>query len=159
MKFALRSLLLLVLVMTAAPVVRAQREKLPEADLEFVEKNWPDARKTSTGIRYVIQQEGTGEPARPGDFVYVIYAARLLDGRGDRPVDRVFRELPGLLQPGDLLVFNDTRVLKARLHGEKATGGSVEALVERVLPTPPGVPGELLAHVRASKSRRSAVVM
>ncbi|WP_374430258.1 tRNA preQ1(34) S-adenosylmethionine ribosyltransferase-isomerase QueA [Ideonella dechloratans] len=79
-------------------------------------------------------------------------AARLLDGRGDRPVDRVFRELPGLLQPGDLLVFNDTRVLKARLHGEKATGGSVEALVERVLPTPPGGSGELLAHVRASKS-------
>lgn len=79
-------------------------------------------------------------------------AARLLDGRGDRPVDRVFRELPALLNPGDLLVFNDTRVIKARLHGEKATGGSVEALVERVLPTATDEPGELLAHVRASKS-------
>lgn len=81
-------------------------------------------------------------------------ASRLLDGRADRPVDRVFRELPQLLSPGDLLVFNDTRVIKARLHGEKPTGGSVEALVERVLPTPPGQPGEVMAHLRASKSPR-----
>jgi S-adenosylmethionine:tRNA ribosyltransferase-isomerase len=61
-------------------------------------------------------------------------ASRLLDGRGPTPVDRAFRDLPSLLQPGDLLVFNDTRVIKARLHGEKPTGGAVEALVERVLP-------------------------
>lgn len=79
-------------------------------------------------------------------------ASRLLDGRGDRPVDRVFRDLPSLLQPGDLLVFNDTRVLKARLHGEKATGGSVEALIERILPGAAPGAGEVLAHVRASKS-------
>ena len=74
-------------------------------------------------------------------------ASRLLDGRGAAPVDRVFRELPGLLQRGDLLVFNDTKVIKARLFGHKASGGSVEALVERVLPG-----HEVLAHVRASKS-------
>ncbi|GAA0743643.1 tRNA preQ1(34) S-adenosylmethionine ribosyltransferase-isomerase QueA [Ideonella azotifigens] len=81
-------------------------------------------------------------------------ASRLLDGRGDTPVDRIFRELPALLSPGDLLVFNNTRVLKARLHGEKATGGSVEALVERVLPYDHAAagPGEVLAHLRASKS-------
>jgi len=82
-------------------------------------------------------------------------ASRLLDGRGERPVDRVFRELPGLLSPGDLLVFNDTRVLKARLHGEKPTGGSVEALVERVLPRRGDEPGEVLAHLRASKSPKA----
>ena len=76
-------------------------------------------------------------------------ASRLLDGRGHAPVDRVFRDLPALLQPGDLLVFNDTRVIKARLHGEKPTGGSVEALVERILPQ-----HEVLAHLRASKSPR-----
>ena len=77
-------------------------------------------------------------------------ASRLLDGSGPLPADRVFRELPSLLQPGDLLVCNDTRVLKARLLGEKAsTGGAVEALVERVLPG-----HEVLAHVRASKSPR-----
>ncbi|MGH8076459.1 MAG: S-adenosylmethionine:tRNA ribosyltransferase-isomerase, partial [Lysobacter sp.] len=48
-------------------------------------------------------------------------------------VDRVFRELPDLLEPGDLLVFNDTRVIPARLFGQKATGGRVEILIERLL--------------------------
>ena len=76
-------------------------------------------------------------------------AARLLDGRGALPVDRVFRDLPTLLDAGDLLVFNDTRVIKARLLGEKASGGVVEALIERVLPN-----NEVLAHLRASKAPR-----
>ncbi len=76
--------------------------------------------------------------------------SRLLDARNDTPVDRVFRELPALLQPGDLLVFNDTRVIKARLFGVKASGGAVEALVERVLPGGQDV----WAHLRASKSPR-----
>ncbi len=76
--------------------------------------------------------------------------SRLLDGRGAVPVDRALRELPMLLQPGDRLVFNDTRVIKARLHGEKPTGGAVEALVERVLPG-----HEVLAHLRASKSPKA----
>lgn len=74
-------------------------------------------------------------------------ASRLLDGRSETPVDRVFRELPALLAPGDLLVFNDTRVIKARLFGRKASGGAVEALVERMLPD-----HEVLAHLRASKT-------
>ena len=47
--------------------------------------------------------------------------------------DRIFRELPELLAPGDLLVFNDTRVIPARLFGQKATGGRVEILIERLL--------------------------
>jgi len=76
--------------------------------------------------------------------------ARLLDGSGALPVDRRIRDLPALLAPGDLLVFNDTRVIKARLLGEKPTGGAVEALVERVLPG-----HEVLAHLRASKSPRA----
>jgi S-adenosylmethionine:tRNA ribosyltransferase-isomerase len=76
-------------------------------------------------------------------------ASRLLDGRGETPVDRVFRELPALLNPGDLLVFNDTKVIKARLLGRKASGGAVEALVERVL-----ADWEVLAHLRASKTPR-----
>ncbi len=76
-------------------------------------------------------------------------ASRLLDGRGALPADRVFRDLPQLLEPGDLLVFNDTRVIKARLLGEKPTGGAVEALVERVLPG-----HEVWAHLRASKAPR-----
>jgi S-adenosylmethionine:tRNA ribosyltransferase-isomerase len=81
-------------------------------------------------------------------------ASRLLDGTGALPVDRSFRSLPGLLQPGDLLVFNDTRVIKARLLGEKPTGGAVEALIERVLPG-----HEVWAHLRASKSPRPGTVV
>ena len=77
-------------------------------------------------------------------------ASRLLDGRGATPVDRVFRDLPTLLQPGDLMIFNDTRVIKARLFGEKPTGGAVEALVERILPG-----HEVWAHLRASKSPKA----
>ena len=73
--------------------------------------------------------------------------SRLLDGTDTTPIDRVFRALPALLHAGDLLVFNDTRVIKARLLGAKASGGSVEVLIERVLPN-----FEVLAHLRASKS-------
>jgi S-adenosylmethionine:tRNA ribosyltransferase-isomerase len=76
-------------------------------------------------------------------------ASRLLDGTKALPADRTFRDLPALLAPGDLLVLNDTRVLKARLRGEKPTGGAVEALVERVLPG-----HEVVAQLRASKSPR-----
>ena len=72
--------------------------------------------------------------------------SRLLE-LGDGITDRVFSDFPGLLRPGDLLVFNDTRVIKARLAASKETGGRAEILVERVQ-------GErtVLAHVRASKS-------
>ncbi len=85
-------------------------------------------------------------------------ASRLLDGRGAEPVDRTFRDLPGLLRTGDLLVFNDTRVIKARLHGRKASGGAVEALIERVLPSHDGR-HEAWAHLRASKSPRAGQVV
>jgi len=73
-------------------------------------------------------------------------ASRLLDGTASTPVDRIFRELPGLLRAGDLLVFNDTKVVKARLFGEKASGGKVELLVERVLSG-----NQVAAHMRVSK--------
>ena len=73
--------------------------------------------------------------------------SRLLDGRDGLVVDRTFRALPALLREGDLLVVNDTQVVKARLFGIKGSGGAVEALVERI------GPGHLVqAHVRASKS-------
>lgn len=62
-------------------------------------------------------------------------------------VDGGIRDLPRLLQPGDLLVFNDTRVIPARLHGSKASGGRVEILIERLLPG-----DEARAQVGASKS-------
>ena len=56
----------------------------------------------------------------------------LLDVARQRREDRLFRELPDFLRAGDLLVFNDTRVLPARLHGRKESGGAVEILIERV---------------------------
>ncbi len=75
--------------------------------------------------------------------------SRLLcvDGADGTLTDRTFRDLPDLLQPGDLLVFNDTRVMPARLFGAKATGGRVEILIERV-----SAPARALAMVRASKT-------
>jgi len=71
-----------------------------------------------------------------------------LDGRTGMWVDRQFRELPAQIRGGDVLVFNNTRVIKARLHGLKATGGKVEVLVERVL----AGGRRALVHLRASKS-------
>ncbi len=85
--------------------------------------------------------------------------SRLLDGSTRLPADRVFRELPTLLQPGDLLVFNDTKVIKARLLGEKPTGGAVEALVERILPGVNEGQFEVWAHLRASKSPKPGSVV
>lgn len=61
--------------------------------------------------------------------------------------DLQMRDFPSLLNPGDLLVFNDTRVIPARLFGEKDSGGKVEILVERLL-----TGEQLLAQMRASKS-------
>lgn len=78
-------------------------------------------------------------------------ASRLLVVDADKQTlaDRQFAELPALLNPGDLLVFNDTRVIRARLYGTKETGGRVEILIERVLSGTTA-----LAQLRASKSLR-----
>jgi S-adenosylmethionine:tRNA ribosyltransferase-isomerase len=107
-------------------------------------------------------------------------ASRLLDASGGAPVDRIFRDLPTLLNPGDLLVFNDTEVVKARLFGRKASpltlhpqrlhqgtstglgrpgagqapGGKLELLIERVLLPQEALDGsanEVVGHLRVSK--------
>jgi S-adenosylmethionine:tRNA ribosyltransferase-isomerase len=78
-------------------------------------------------------------PARRGD-------SRLMQV-GTPNVHRTFSELPGLLRPGDLLVVNNTRVIKARLYGVKDTGGNVEILLERVIDEVTA-----LCQVKASKS-------
>ena len=82
-------------------------------------------------------------------------ASRLLivtPNSGEAPVlaDAVFTDLADLVQPGDLFVFNDTRVIHARLHGVKDSGGQIEVLIERAIG-----PHEALAQVRASKSPKS----
>ncbi|MFU2488234.1 tRNA preQ1(34) S-adenosylmethionine ribosyltransferase-isomerase QueA [Thauera sp. WH-1] len=82
-------------------------------------------------------------------------ASRLLvvtPSAGAAPVlaDACFTELPDLIGAGDLLVFNDTRVIHARLHGIKDSGGQIEVLIERAIG-----PHEALAQIRASKSPRT----
>ena len=116
-------------------------------------------------------------------------ASRLLDASGGAPVDRVFRDLPALLNPGDLLVFNDTQVVKARLFGRKAdpltphpqrppqgtltglgrpgagqaaSGGKLELLIERVLLPNEALDGsanEVVGHLRVSKKPQPGGLM
>ena len=74
-------------------------------------------------------------------------ASRLLHVEPDRLRNLKFSDLPDLVQPGDLLVFNDTKVIKARLFGRKESGGQVEIMIERISDTRRAV-----AQIRASKS-------
>ena len=74
------SLLLSFAAVLAAPTLHAQREKIPPDDLAFVEKTWPEAKKTVTGIRYIILREGQGAMPKPGDKVNVLYVGKLIDG-------------------------------------------------------------------------------
>ena len=110
------------------------------------------------------------EPVRPftlSDFDFVLppelvaqhptpvrSGSRLLDGMSELLQDRIFHDLPGLLLPGDLLVLNDTKVIKARLFGEKPTGGKVELLIERVLSG-----NQVAAHMRVSKKPEVGVTL
>jgi S-adenosylmethionine:tRNA ribosyltransferase-isomerase len=81
-------------------------------------------------------------------------ASRLLtlDGRSGVCRDCLVRDLPGLLMPGDLLVFNDTRVVAARLVGSKPSGGRVEILLERALEA-----NQALVQLKGSKALREAL--
>lgn len=68
--------------------------------------------------------------------------------------DRQFGDLLDLLNPGDLLVFNDTKVIPARLYGHKSTGGRVEVLIERITTATDAV-----AHVKASKAPKTGTLL
>ncbi|MDO3386291.1 tRNA preQ1(34) S-adenosylmethionine ribosyltransferase-isomerase QueA [Gilvimarinus sp. SDUM040013] len=72
-----------------------------------------------------------------------------LNGNDGELKDETFADLLRLVKPGDLMIFNDTRVIPARLFGKKETGGQVEILVERVL-----TEHRVLAHTRSSRSPR-----
>ncbi len=76
-------------------------------------------------------------------------ASRLLElsGKSGELADKQFTDLPQLLHPGDCLIFNDTRVIKARMFGHKATGGAIEMLVERITTSQ-----EIWAHIKASRA-------
>jgi FKBP-type peptidyl-prolyl cis-trans isomerase len=107
-----------VCALLAAPVLlHAQREKLPPDDLDYVENKWPDAKKSNTGIRYVVETQGKGPLLNPGDLVMVTYTGSLLSGKMfDKSLDRlhpfVFRvdrgeviegwdQILQLMRPGD----------------------------------------------------------
>ncbi|MEE9396538.1 MAG: tRNA preQ1(34) S-adenosylmethionine ribosyltransferase-isomerase QueA [Methylococcales bacterium] len=83
-------------------------------------------------------------------------ASRLLclESRIGCLTDKKFTEFTELIDPGDLLIFNDTRVFPARLYGRKETGGKVEILIERILDDQ-----SVLAHIRASKSPKSGTLL
>jgi S-adenosylmethionine:tRNA ribosyltransferase-isomerase len=76
--------------------------------------------------------------------------SRLLHVAGNTIADLRFTDLPALVAPGDLLVFNDTKVIRARLFGQKESGGQVEVLIERIVDAQ-----HAIAQVRASKSPKT----
>lgn len=104
-------------------------------------------------------------------------ASRLLYVKGDCLSDLCFTDLPILLNKGDLLVLNDTKVMKARLFGVKPTGGQIEALVERILPDVSALPASamldessftqhgkaypylVLCHIKASKAPKAGQLL
>ena len=77
-----------------------------------------------------------------------------LDGNSGQMEDRTFIDLKEYLRSGDLLVFNDTRVIPARLFGSKESGGKIEILIERITS-----PASALAHIRASKAPKAGAVL
>lgn len=83
-------------------------------------------------------------------------ASRLLflNGKTGKISDQFFVDLPQYLNAGDLLIFNDTKVIKARLFGEKASGGAIEMLIERVIDT-----HHVMAHIRASRAPKVGTVL
>ena len=123
--------------------------------------------QSTAAVRYYRRFPDSPQGQRPGttlpdyrlsDFDYALppeliaqtpaaerSASRLLVVNHGTFADRMFRELPSLLDPRDLLVFNDTRVIRARLFGRKESGGKQKSLIERVLG-----PRDALAQMRAS---------
>ncbi|HEC04773.1 MAG TPA: tRNA preQ1(34) S-adenosylmethionine ribosyltransferase-isomerase QueA, partial [Thiothrix sp.] len=101
----------------------------------------------------LIAQQPLGERTA-SRLLQIDSAGTSTDDSTAKIVDGVFADVLSLIQPNDLLVFNDTRVIPARLFGIKETGGKVEVLVERVLDD-----HTLLAHIRASKSPKADTLL
>ncbi|MDP1579194.1 MAG: FKBP-type peptidyl-prolyl cis-trans isomerase [Candidatus Didemnitutus sp.] len=103
-----------------AVALHAQREKLPPEDLEIVEQRWPNAQKTSSGLRYIVVKEGERHGPQPeaGMFVKVLYKGELLDGsvfdQSQDPADPFIARIGR----GDLIDGWDQAILRMR-KGEK----------------------------------------
>ena len=85
--------LLLVLALLQPLAARAQREKFTPDDLDLIEKAYPSAQRTNMGVRFLVEQAGSGAPPVPGDVVTVIYTGSLLHG------GRVFDKSPDRAHP------------------------------------------------------------
>lgn len=117
-KLLVKFLPLLLALGLATPGLHAQREKLPPEDLEVVKKNWPAAKKTTTGLRYVILQEGRGEMPKPGSKVAVLYVGRLLNGKEFNKLDDRANPFVFRIRRGDVIEGWD-QVLQLMKVGEK----------------------------------------
>ncbi|HEY1792736.1 MAG TPA: FKBP-type peptidyl-prolyl cis-trans isomerase [Opitutaceae bacterium] len=108
-------------VLFAAPIMlHAQREKLPPDDVDYVEQHWPNARKSNTGIRYVVEHTGKGPLLQPGDLVMVNYIGTLLHGRVfDRNQDKI-HPLTFRVDRGDVIEGWD-QILQMMRPGDRWT--------------------------------------
>jgi FKBP-type peptidyl-prolyl cis-trans isomerase len=137
----MRALRLLVLagILILPAALHAQREKLSPDDLDFVQKTWPQALKTNTGIRYIIEKEGVGDPPNPGDMVSVLYTGTFLTGKMfDRDVDPAH---PFTFRLGRGLVIEGwDQVLQLMKPGEKRLVIIPSELAYGTLGRVPGIP-------------------
>jgi FKBP-type peptidyl-prolyl cis-trans isomerase len=126
-----------ILILPAA--LHAQREKLTPDDLDVVQKKWPQALKTNTGIRYVIEKEGAGDPPNPGDMVSVLYTGTFLAGKVfDRGLDPAH---PFTFRLGRGLVIEGwDQVLQLMKPGEKRLVIIPSELAYGTLGRVPGIP-------------------
>ena len=115
-----RLFLFTALLALSGPLLHAQRELLTPDQIEYVNKTWPHTKKTSTGMRYLVEKEGAGEHPKPGDEVSVLYVGKLLSGeKFDEQLDPahalVFRVARGAVIEGWDQIIQDMR------KGEKRT--------------------------------------
>jgi S-adenosylmethionine:tRNA ribosyltransferase-isomerase len=83
-----------------------------------------------TGYDYVLPEELIAQnPVFPRDSSRLLVVNSPSTGEGTAPLNHIFRDLPDLLRPGDLLITNDTKVIPARLYGHKSTGAEIEVLL------------------------------
>jgi S-adenosylmethionine:tRNA ribosyltransferase-isomerase len=89
-----------------------------------------DLDRSTAGYDYKLPEELIAQnPVVPRDSSKILVVNSTSTGENNALQHKIFRELPEILQPGDLLIMNDTRVIPARLHGRKSTGASVEVLL------------------------------
>ena len=125
-----------------APVLlHAQREKLPPDDLDFVEKKWPDATKSNTGIRYVVEVAGKGPFLAPGDKVAVTYIGSLLNGKVLDSIQNRTHPFSFRVGRGEVIVGWD-QILQMMRPGDKWIVIIPPELGYGRLGSPPKIPSE-----------------